>query len=70
MIALTDFARRLSTGAGQRDVELAANQVQWLPAQRHTGQNIGTTPTHTILVELKGEAAGVVDEQLLGPSAG
>ncbi len=53
MIALTDFARRLSTGAGQRD----------------TGQNIGTTPTHTILVELKGEATGVVDEQLLGPSS-
>jgi len=67
MITLTDFQRRLSTDAGEREVHLPANQVLWLPAQRHAGENIGTTPTHTIFVELKGEAAGAVDENVLGP---
>ncbi len=69
LIAMTDFQRRLSTAAGERDVEMPANHVAWLPAQRHTGENIGTTPTHTILVELKGAAAGAVDEKLVGPAA-
>ena len=66
MITLTDFQRRLSTG-GQRDVDLASGQALWLPAQRHTGENIGTTPTHTILIELKGDAAGAVDAVAMGP---
>ena len=52
MVTLTGFARRLSTDAGVREVELDANQVVWLPAQRHSGQNIGETPTRTILIEL------------------
>jgi quercetin dioxygenase-like cupin family protein len=69
MITLTDFQRRLTTGGGARDVELPANRALWLPAQRHAGENIGSTPTHTILVELKGDAAGEVDEHLIGPAA-
>ncbi len=68
MVTLTDFHRRLSTAAGDRDIELAANHVFWLPAQRHAGENIGTTPTHTVLIELKGAAAGIVDEHVIGPS--
>jgi ribosomal protein L27 len=40
----------------------------WLPAQRHAGDNIGQSATHTIFVELKGDAAGVVDDRVLGPS--
>jgi len=32
-------------------------------------ENIGQTPTHTILIELKGDAAGVVDERVLGPES-
>jgi beta-alanine degradation protein BauB len=28
----------------------------WLGAQTHAGENIGDTPTHVVLVELKGEA--------------
>ena len=28
----------------------------WLPAQSHSGENIGNTPTHTILVVLKESA--------------
>ena len=67
MVTLTDFQRRLSTDAGERDVSLPANRAVWLPAQRHAGENIGTTPTHTILIELKGDAEGVADDQILGP---
>lgn len=68
MITLSDFTRRLSTAAGAREVALPANQAVWLPAQRHAGENIGSTPTHTVFVELKGAAAGVVDERVVGPS--
>lgn len=68
MVTLTDFRRRLRAEGGERDVDLPANQVLWLPAQRHAGENIGSTPTHTILVELKGSAAGSADERLLGPT--
>lgn len=67
LVALTDFHRRLSTPDGRREVELSANSAIWLPAQRHTGENIGDTPTHSVLIELKGSAAGVVDDRMLGP---
>lgn len=67
MVTLSDFQRRLITGAGEREVDLPAHQVLWLPAQRHSGENIGATDTHTILIELKGEAAGIVDDGVIGP---
>lgn len=53
MVTLTDFDRRLSSGAESRDVTLPAGAALWLPAQSHSGKNTGSTPTHTILVELK-----------------
>src|SRR6478752_4644084 len=65
MVTLTDFQRRLMTDAGDREVDLPANRAVWLPAQRHAGENIGQTPTHTILIELKGEAAGVVADDVV-----
>lgn len=67
MVTLSDFHRRLATGAGTRDVELTSGQALWLPAQRHFGENTGTTPTHAIFVELKGTAAGMVDADVVGP---
>lgn len=67
MVTLSDFERRLATAAGERDVHLGAHQVLWLPAQRHTGENIGATETRTLLIELKGDAAGVVQDRILGP---
>ena len=67
MVTLSDFSRRLSTGDRQFDVTLPSGQAVWLPAQRHYGENTGETPTHTILVELKGELAGTVDPTALGP---
>ena len=58
MVTLTDFDRRLTSGDQSRDVTLAAGSAVWLPAQTHSGKNIGGTPTHTILVELKRSTAG------------
>ncbi len=70
MVTLTDFDRRLHTPNGQRDVTIAKHQALWLPAQRHAGENTGHTPTHTIFVELKGAAAGVVSDDAVGPQTG
>lgn len=53
MYTLTTFRRRLYADDQQRDVEIPANTVAWLPAQRHAGQNIGETPTRVVFVELK-----------------
>lgn len=67
MITLSAFDRRLSTGGRALDVSLPAGAAVWLPAQRHAGHNTGTTPTHTIFVELKGDAAGTPSETAVGP---
>ena len=53
MYTLSAFRRRLRSAGLQRDVELAAGQVSWLPAQVHSGENIGDTDTHALFVELK-----------------
>jgi quercetin dioxygenase-like cupin family protein len=66
LVALTDFERRLHVDGRVREVAMSSGQAAWLPAQRHTGENVGTTPTHTILIELKGAAAGAIGEGL-GP---
>ncbi len=67
MVTLSDFSRRLSAGDRVFDTALPAGQAVWIPAQRHSGENTGTTPTHTILVELKGDAAGEMNPATLGP---
>ena len=54
MVTLTGFRRRLVVGEQQRDVELSAGTAAWLPAQEHSGENTGETPTHVVFVELKG----------------
>ena len=53
MVTLSDFDRRLISGTEQRDVSLKSGTANWLPAQTHAGENVGSTPTHTIFVELK-----------------
>jgi hypothetical protein len=58
MYTLSAFRRRLVSGDVQREVELEAGTVGWLPAQAHHGENIGHTPTHVIFVELKGHGVG------------
>lgn len=69
MYTLSSFQRRLVSGDAQREVELQAGSVGWLPAQVHHGENIGDTPTRAIFVELKEQAASA-SAGLLGPQSG
>lgn len=68
LIALTDFQRRLMMGDQERDVALTVGSAQWLPAQSHSGRNTGTTPTWTILVELKHSALPAPGRAPAGPA--
>jgi len=68
MVTLSSFQRRLSTGDRTLDVELPAGRASWLPAQEHSGQNTGSTPTHVVFVELKESPRTTpVAEPPLGP---
>lgn len=68
MVTLSSFDRRLiGEGGGSRDVTLERGVVRWLDAQTHSGENIGTTPTHVVFVELK-EPTGREGAARLGPS--
>jgi hypothetical protein len=68
MITLAGFDRRLIGANGEsREVTLEPAQVRWLDAQTHSGENIGTTPTHVMFVELKGHAPSGGDAPL-GPA--
>ena len=67
MYALSSFRRRLYAGEMHRDVEIAEGTTVWVPAQQHSGENTGDTPSHSIFVELKGGVAGAPDEVRLGP---
>lgn len=69
MVTLSSFSRKLSSDDRVFETTLPSGQAVWLPAQRHRGENIGDTPTHTILIELKGAAAGEPDGGALGPAA-
>lgn len=54
MLTLSSFDRRLVAEDGQsRDVTLEPGEVRWLDEQVHSGENVGSTPTHVIFVELK-----------------
>jgi hypothetical protein len=53
MYTLSSFARRLHHEGATRDVALEPGEVHWLPAQVHCGENIGSTDTHVLFVELK-----------------
>lgn len=68
MYTLSSFDRRLVAEDGQsRDVTLEPGEVRWLDAQVHSGENVGSTPTHVLFVELKepGRSSG---DARLGPS--
>ena len=68
MVTLSSFRRRLSSGGASREVELAAGLASWLPAQQHSGENIGDTETHVVFVELKEPAPGGAATDVLGPA--
>jgi beta-alanine degradation protein BauB len=67
MITMSGFDRRLTVGDQTLDVTLESGEVRWLDAQEHSGENIGTSPTHVFFVELKGEHDGQLEGRL-GPS--
>ncbi|QYF75482.1 cytoplasmic protein [Cryobacterium sp. PAMC25264] len=69
MVTLSGFHRRLASGDRVFDTVLDAGEARWLPAQTHSGENTGSTPTHAIFVELKGDPlAGPTGAPPLGPS--
>ena len=69
MYTLSSFDRRLVGPDGQgRDVTLEPGEVRWLDAQVHSGENIGTTPTHVLFVELKEGASSDPSDPALGPA--
>ncbi|HET9737403.1 MAG TPA: hypothetical protein VFP78_04725 [Solirubrobacteraceae bacterium] len=53
MYTLSAFERRLIHGDEHRDVKLEPGRVNWLAAQEHSGENIGSTDTHVLFIELK-----------------
>jgi len=56
MIAQSFFKRRLTFPDGSRhEVDVKAGDVTYLKGHVHIGENIGTTDTDVILVELKEE---------------
>ncbi len=67
MVTLSDFDRKLVMGDQERDVTLTAGEARWLPAQTHLGENIGTTPSHSIFVELKEPGPATTGDPALGP---
>ena len=67
MHTLSAFRRRLHSGDAHRDVEMPAGLTGWLPAQEHSGENIGDTETHVLFVELKDAHAARPATGALGP---
>jgi beta-alanine degradation protein BauB len=68
MVTLSAFDRRLVGEEGEiREVTLEQGLVRWLDAQVHSGENVGTTPTHVFFVELKEPSRGETATGL-GPS--
>ena len=67
MHTLSAFRRRLYSGDQQRDVQMPVGMTGWLPAQQHSGENIGDTPTRVLFVELKDAAREQPRGVSLGP---
>ncbi len=67
MYTLSSFERRLIHNGQHRDVRLDAGHVGWLAAQEHSGENIGSTDSHVIFVELKDGRPDAAGSDTLGP---
>lgn len=52
-ISLSSFDRKLYSDGKEVIVNRKSGDTRWQPAQVHTGENIGNTDTHVILIELK-----------------
>lgn len=70
MVTLAAFERRLHAQGTTREVSMTPGEVHWLPAQTHQGENIGSTATHVVFVELKtGRAGAAAPSTPIGPTA-
>ena len=57
LYAMSPFKRKLTLPDGKTMVrEFKAGDVLYSDDQTHIGENVGTTPTHVIMVELKESA--------------
>jgi quercetin dioxygenase-like cupin family protein len=54
LIALTDQDAKSTANGKTTDFHAKAGQVFWRNAIKHTWENVGTTPSNGILVEIKG----------------
>jgi quercetin dioxygenase-like cupin family protein len=71
MYTLSSFDRRLIHDGEHRDVKLESGRVNWLTAQEHSGENIGSSETHVLFVELKEPPPRPPDSTTeLGPARG
>ncbi|GIF47952.1 hypothetical protein DFJ67_7506 [Asanoa ferruginea] len=68
MVTLSAFRRQVSSGARSVEVDLRAGEARWVGAQEHVGENIGTTATHSIFIELKEPAPPTAVGSPLGPN--
>jgi hypothetical protein len=68
MVTLSSFRRRLAADGREVEVDVPAGVARWLSAQEHSGENIGTTDTRTVFVELKEPAPRSEPGSTLGPS--
>jgi len=58
LYALAPFQRELTLPDGQvLTREFQRGDVMWSPAQAHIGENVGRTPTHMTIVQLKPDTA-------------
>ena len=67
MTTMSSFHRQLIHGDQSAHVTLPAGEIRWLDAQEHSGQNIGSTDTVTLFVELKEPAPATTQAGRLGP---
>jgi hypothetical protein len=72
MVTLSSFQRRLIHGDREAEVQMPAGRTVWVAAQEHAGENIGSTESHSIFIELKESRpdAGASGDTPLGPSPG
>jgi hypothetical protein len=56
VVAMTPFRRQLHLPDGRTLTrEFKAGAVMYSAGQSHIGENVGTSPTHVLLIEMKGE---------------
>jgi hypothetical protein len=54
LYAVSPFKRKLALPGGKVFMrEFKAGDIMWSDAQTHIGENVGDTPTHVIMIEMK-----------------